>query len=176
MADDGFHEFVIAASPRLLGSARLISRDWHTAEDLVQETLIRVCLRWSTIADHGNATAYAYRTLVRLTRRSGRRLYLSRERPTGGHWELDQVTSAMFRASDDSDGLSDVEAQLARLPSRQRQTIVLRYFADLSVEMTAEVMQCSAGTVKSQTAKGLAVLRERLTTNSQLAPRTGPPR
>lgn len=56
-------------------------------------------------------------------------------------------------------------ARLAALPTRQRQTLVLRYFADLSVETTAEIMQCSTGTVKSQTAKGLSALRKQLSMN-----------
>jgi len=53
-----------------------------------------------------------------------------------------------------------MRAALAAVPPRQRATLVLRYWADLSVEETANVLGCSAGTVKSQTARGLACLRE----------------
>lgn len=157
----GFDDFVVAASPRLLGSARLICGDSQLAEDLVQETLLRVCLHWAKIQKPENATAYAYRILVRLAGRSGRRLYRSREIPTGNVRELETAGPAVSGyALEESDiTRSAVRAQLAALPSRQRQTLVLRFFADLSVETTAEVMQCSVGTVKSQTAKGLATLR-----------------
>lgn len=51
---------------------------------------------------------------------------------------------------------------LAELPVRQRQAVVLRFFDDLSVEAVAQIMGCSAGTVKSQTAKGLTKLRTAL--------------
>ena len=51
---------------------------------------------------------------------------------------------------------------LATLPVRQRQVVVLRFFDDLSVVAVSEVMSCSTGTVKSQSAKGLAKLRQAL--------------
>jgi RNA polymerase sigma factor (sigma-70 family) len=60
----------------------------------------------------------------------------------------------------------DAMAALAALPPRQRAAIVLRHYCDLSVEETAEVLGCSAGTIKSQTARGLATLRTALTTGA----------
>ena len=57
-------------------------------------------------------------------------------------------------------------AALAALPVRQRQVVVLRYFDDLSVDATAEIMGSSTGTVKSQTAKALAKLRDAIGSTS----------
>jgi RNA polymerase sigma factor (sigma-70 family) len=57
---------------------------------------------------------------------------------------------------------ADVRGALAVVPPRQRAVLVLRFWADLSVEQTAEALGCSTGTVKSQTARGLATLREAL--------------
>jgi RNA polymerase sigma factor (sigma-70 family) len=56
---------------------------------------------------------------------------------------------------------------LAALPLRQRQAVVLRYFDDLSVDAVAEIMGSSPGTVKSQSAKGLAKLRAALASDEQ---------
>lgn len=55
-----------------------------------------------------------------------------------------------------------VSEVLRRLSDRQRAAVVLRFLEDLSVEQTAELMNCSAGTVKKLTARALAGLRERL--------------
>lgn len=159
----GFDEFVVAASPQLLGSARLICGDSQLAEDLVQETLVRVCLHWASIRRSESATAYAYRTLVRLAMRSGRRLYHSREVPSGDAQALESVgVSPSATTGQEQDEKSAIREQLRALPLKQRQTLVLRFYADLSVEATAEIMNCSTGTVKSQIAKALASLRQRL--------------
>jgi RNA polymerase sigma factor (sigma-70 family) len=61
--------------------------------------------------------------------------------------------------AEDSDLRRDVLAALARLPRGQRSVVVLRYFEDLTEAQTAEALDCSVGTVKSQTARALAVLR-----------------
>jgi RNA polymerase sigma factor (sigma-70 family) len=52
---------------------------------------------------------------------------------------------------------------LAKMPPRQRAVVVLRYWQDLDVAETAEALGCSEGTVKSQSARGLATLRALLT-------------
>jgi DNA-directed RNA polymerase specialized sigma24 family protein len=56
----------------------------------------------------------------------------------------------------------DLQRALARLPLRKRACVVLRYFADLTEEETAAALGVSVGTVKSQTHKALAQLREDL--------------
>ncbi|MFD0572043.1 sigma-70 family RNA polymerase sigma factor [Kitasatospora gansuensis] len=64
----------------------------------------------------------------------------------------------------------DLRRALAALPSRQRATVVLRYYCDLTVEQTAEAMGCSAGNVKSQTSRGLDALRRSLAGDPFSAP------
>ena len=62
----------------------------------------------------------------------------------------------------DQDAALDVRGALAGLPPRQRATLVLRFYCDLNVDQAAQVLGCSAGTVKNQTAKALAGLRRAL--------------
>jgi len=56
----------------------------------------------------------------------------------------------------------DLRAAVAALPARQRATLVLRFYCDLSVDQCAEVLGCSPGTVKSQTARALDAVRRTL--------------
>jgi RNA polymerase sigma factor (sigma-70 family) len=59
----------------------------------------------------------------------------------------------------DASALTDIRTALGRLPKRQRAVVVLRFFEDLTEAETARVLDCSVGTVKSQTSKALAKLR-----------------
>ena len=85
-------------------------------------------------------------------RRSG---WARRVRPDAG---LPEVAAAAV----DYDAALDVRSALAALPPGQRATLVVRFYCDLSIDQSAQVLGCSAGTVKSQTAKGLEALRRAL--------------
>ena len=65
-------------------------------------------------------------------------------------------------AAVDQDAVLDLRAAVAALPARQRATLVLRFYCDLSVDQSAEVLGCSPGTVKSQTARALDSVRRAL--------------
>ncbi len=71
----------------------------------------------------------------------------------------------------DVDAVLDLRAALACLPPRQRATVVLRYFCDLSVEEAARTLGCSTGNVKSQTARGIDTLRRLLRTRPVASPK-----
>jgi RNA polymerase sigma-70 factor (sigma-E family) len=151
-----FDDFARLGSPRLLGAARLLLGDPQIAEDLTQETLIRVYRSWSSIRVDAAIDSYAYRTLVRLVHRRMRG-FDRREVPTAVVPE--QVAEEVDGGVDGDHRAPWVRACLLELPARQRATLVLRFYADLSVEDTATAMRCSPGTVKSQTAKGLRNLK-----------------
>jgi RNA polymerase sigma factor (sigma-70 family) len=61
-------------------------------------------------------------------------------------------------------GISDsLLGALAEVPPKQRATVVLRYWADLPISEVAATLRCSKGTVKSQAARGLELLRAAVT-------------
>ena len=143
-----FVDFVEAASPRLLTSAWLLTGDPVTAEDLVQETLERVYVRWGKVRGT-NPTAYARRIVTNLHTDWWRKQ--RRELLTGAPPEraISEISSASV----------DLVRVLQQLPTRQRECVVLRHYLDLSERETAETLGVSLGTVKSSTSRGLAGLR-----------------
>ena len=127
------------------------------AEDLLQLTLVRVGRHWESASD--SPAAYARKVLVNLSRDERRR---ARRRP-----REDSIDDA-FSLAAPGDQLAAVVARdameraLRQLPSRQREVVVLRFYADLSIAETAAAMGASEGTVKSYTARALRRMRELL--------------
>lgn len=147
-----FEEFVSTGSDRLLGLALLLTGDRGHAEDLLQEVLERLYVRWAQIEDpHAYARTALARKVTDRWRQRGRR-----PREVGLE---DWHDSAVPDGALDRAERSHVVAALRRLPPRQRAVIVLRYFEDWSEEQIADQLDVSRGTVKSQASKGLATLR-----------------
>jgi RNA polymerase sigma-70 factor (sigma-E family) len=154
-----FEEFVTVRGPRLLRVAWLLTGDAHLAEDLLQTVLAKVWPRWERIAGD-SPEAYVRKAMVNTFASWWQR----RWRGEVPYEVLPDVAAAdVFDAVDLEHSLA---AAIRLLPPRQRAVVVLRYFEDLSVEETAEVLGCRSGTVKSQAAKALATLRGRLTVPS----------
>lgn len=148
-----FIEWVAGHQRQLQRSAYLLTGDLHRAQDLVQEALIKVALRWRRLRE-GNPLAYARQIIVRDNVSWWRRH--RREHPSGGPTDL----AVAREVSSDPDTALVVRRALDRLTPRQRAVLVLRHFDDLTERETAEVLGVSAGTVKSTNATALARLRE----------------
>ncbi len=146
-----FVDFAESASPRLRRTAYLLCGDWHTAEDLVQSALAKVFVSWRKIRRHEAAHAYAMRTLMNCYL-ADRRL----KRPV--EVLTDRLPETAYAAPAPENRLL-VLAALAQLPQKARAVVVLRYWADLSVDETAQVLGCSAGNVRSQSTRALSKLR-----------------
>jgi RNA polymerase sigma-70 factor (sigma-E family) len=145
----GFTEWAAGAQRRLLRSAYLLTGDLHRAEDLVQEALVKVALRWPRLQD-GNPTAYAGTILVRDNISWWRR---KRDIPMSSPQLLGEVSS-------DPEAALVVRRALGRLTPKQRAVVVLRHFDDLTEQDTAAALGVTVGTVKSQNSAALARLRE----------------
>ncbi|WP_067481297.1 SigE family RNA polymerase sigma factor [Actinomadura hibisca] len=155
--DDEFEEFVRARTPALLRSAYLLTGDQHLAEDLVQTALARTHGSWRRLERAGNADAYTRKVMYHLQVRRWRRRRFA-ETPLE-HVPEQARNLAVPDGGDLSDAGVDLRRALLRLAPRQRAVLVLRYFEDRSEADAAALLGCSIGTIKSQSAKGLARLR-----------------
>ncbi|MGB2567694.1 SigE family RNA polymerase sigma factor [Micromonospora citrea] len=151
-----FDSFVRARTPALLRSAYLLTGDQHLAEDLVQSALARTHRSWGRLHDTGNAEAYTRKTMYHLQvswwrRRRVRESVTSELPEPRRHDVTDHASQTSLRIT--------LRGALARLSTKQRAVLVLRFFEDRSEAEAAELLGVTVGTVKSQTSKALAKLR-----------------
>ena len=151
--DDEYREFVLSRLDRLRRIAYLLCRNWHTADDLVSITLTRLYRNWGRARAATSLDAYVRAILTHAwldeQRRPWRREDVT-DRPP------DRAAEVSFSGASDR---AELAALLTALPRRQRAVVVLRFYCDLSVAETAGLLGVSEGTVKSQSARGLEILR-----------------
>ena len=136
--------------------ATLLLDDAGQAEEAVQEAFLRTFVGWRRLRHPEHAGAYLRAAVVNQCRSRGRRR-VSEQR---GNRTLWAGTGDEARSSD-IERAGDVLAVLdavRSLPARQREAVVLRYYADLSEADVAQALGCSLGTVKSQLSKARASL------------------
>ena len=153
--DAEYTEYVTARLSSLRRLAAVLCDDWQRADDLVQGTLIKLYVHWGRVRAADHADAYARAVLVREFVHERRSTWVKRVRLSG------TVTDSPAAVVDHDAGL-DLRAAVAALPARQRATLVLRFYCDLNVDQCAEILGCSPGTVKSQTARALEAVRRML--------------
>jgi RNA polymerase sigma-70 factor (sigma-E family) len=154
-------EFVRENGPALARTAFLLTGDHQLGEDLVQTALAKVVVRWDRVTASGHPGAYVRQTMVRTAIGWRRR-----------RWHAETPVAAVPEASVPEDHAAvDRRDRLRRalltLPPRQRAAVILRFYEDRCESDVATLMGCSVGTVKSQTARGLARLRNELNGDHQ---------
>lgn len=148
-----FVSYVAARRAHLQRIAYLLTGSWSDAEDLVQITLMKLYGAWRRVGVD-QPEAYARTVMLRSYLDERRRGWRRRE------VSVDVLPERPAHAGPSPENVDAVRTAMAQLAPRQRATIVLRYWLDLSVEQTAAELGCSTGTVKSQTAKAMTVLRQ----------------
>lgn len=138
--------------------------DPHRGDDLVQQAITKLYVNWRKVRAADNTDAYTQRILVRV--------FLDERRL---RWSGVSLFAAPPEAAVEPDGRADdratLRAALKQLPRRLSEVLVLRFLFDMSVDDVATVLGCSPGTVKSQTSRGIAAMRELLDTNPLLTPK-----
>ncbi|HVL32400.1 MAG TPA: SigE family RNA polymerase sigma factor [Actinomycetota bacterium] len=154
--DEEFREFFDAEFRPLRRLAYLLTGDWGEAEDLAQETMVRMYRAWSRIQDRERPAAYARTVLVNRHRSLLRRARVETKHAVARHPDI--ATPAIEMGED----ALVVWRALHELPVRERQVLVLRFYEDMPIAEIAEVLGIPIGTVKSLTHRAVGRLRERL--------------
>jgi RNA polymerase sigma-70 factor (sigma-E family) len=164
MGEVGFEEFVSQRGSSLLRYAYLLcGGDPGAAEDLLQDVLERMYRRWHGIREDPEAYARAA-----LANSSANRWRLRSRRVVEAPLDAASPRTVPGHEGDLAERDRVVRA-LALLAPRTRAVLVLRFYEDLTEAQTAAALGCAIGTVKSQTARGLARLRELLPDSDPVA-------
>jgi RNA polymerase sigma-70 factor (sigma-E family) len=150
-----FEELATRRLPAVLRFAAVLTGDRASAEDVVQEVLIRVHQRWDKIGGLDQPELYIRKMIVNEFISSRRKL--PRLVPLGRDSEIDDRVTCDYAARHaERDALL---GELAKLPRRQRAVLVLRYYEGLSDTAIAAILGCAPGTVRSSASRALATLR-----------------
>jgi len=154
-ADHLLTEIYLGEYRSLVRLAVLLLHDVSTAEEVVQEAFIAMHTGWRRLRDTEKALSYLRQAVVNRSRSVLRhRTVVDKNAPKHVPDEPSAEAGAIALLE-----RSAVVAALRRLPDRQREAIVLRYYADLSEADIAATMGISRGAVKSHTARGMAALK-----------------
>jgi RNA polymerase sigma-70 factor (sigma-E family) len=154
---DRFEAFVTDRLDRLLRYATALTCDPHLAQDVVQDVLLRVQDRWSRIEGMHAPEAYV-RRMITNEYLSWRRRRAART-VASTHSTLDALGTPVDDPAGRYAERDAMRHRIARLPRKQRAAILLRYYEDCTDAEIAEVLGCTAGTVRSHISRALATLR-----------------
>jgi len=150
--DSSYTAFVAARRTHLRRVAYAVCGDWHQADDLLQNALVKLYVAWPRVHRDGREEAYARRIIVRANIDETRRPW-RRESP--GLEGYDAAAREPLPVEDRSVLFEALQA----LPIMQRKTVLLRHWLGLTIEETAAELGISTGTVKSHSSRGLEKLK-----------------
>src|SRR5262245_2952723 len=130
---------------KMVRLAWLMTGSRELAEDLVQDAFVHIGAKWASVQ---MPTAYLRVTVTNAVRAHARRESRKHSRP------IERVQPVLPRELDETWHLLD------RLPARERQALVLRFYADLPLTDVADALRCRVGTAKSLVHRGLVRMKE----------------
>ena len=162
-ADEALVALYTAHYRSMVRIAALLLHDTAAAEDVVQDAYVAMHGSWRGLRDPDKALAYLRQAVVNRSRSRLRHLKVAdRHAPPLLPAEATTGTSSAETAAMSTLDREHVMRALRSLPQRQREVLVLRYYADLSEAQIADAMGISTGAVKSHASRGAAALRQTL--------------
>lgn len=160
---------VLRHKNRIYTSIKFLVKDEYLAEDILQETFIRIIdtLRSGRYAEEGKFLPWAMRIARNLCVDHFRKLKRTPTIKTGENQDLFEVLNFSEESSEDrmvrNQSHDRVRNLLDQLPADQREVIILRHYADMSFKQIAELTHCSINTALGRMRYGLINLRKMMT-------------
>src|SRR3954469_18532909 len=169
-ADEALVALYTAHYRSLVRTAALLLRDTPAAEDVVQDAFVAMHSSWRKLRDPDKALAYLRQAVVNRARSRLRHLKVVERKTPAAPAESAQVHGG-YVPSAEHGAMRALErdhvlAAMRSLPNRQREVLVLRYYADMSEAQIADAMGISQGAVKSHASRGIAALRQTMESSS----------
>lgn len=162
--EQGLAALYVDAYPDLVRLAAFLHPQAGAAEDAVQEAYVRVLAKRPNLREPDRLLAYLRAAVVNVCRGAGRHSGVA-QRYLAGPGRFDAVAAgngATDARLGDSFDRHELVMALRSLPARQREVVVLRYYAQFSEAETAAALGIRVGTVKSSAARGLDALAHKL--------------
>ena len=163
LIDVDFDDFYSRGYRRCAALAYALTGSAADGDDLVQEAFSIAYRRWSEIAAYDEPLAWVRKVMVNNAMSRGRRL----RREVRALTRLRSRPAAEVPAIDAAD--RDLWRRVGELPKQQAAAIALHYIDDLSVESIANVLGCSAGTVKTHLSRGRQAVAAQMATAKEAA-------
>ena len=155
LSDKDFKKLLAEAIPHLRAFGRSLSGNADTADDLVQETMLKAWTARDRFIAGTNMRAWTHVIL--------RNVYFSQVRRAKFKGEWDEFSADLLLAEpagqESHIALSDMQRALMQLPAEQREALILMGAGGMTCEEVAEISQCAVGTVKSRVARARVALR-----------------
>jgi RNA polymerase sigma-70 factor (sigma-E family) len=140
--------------PKLAGMLALYCGDRDLAQDLAQDTIVRVVQNWKRVSKMSAPSIWSRRVAINAANSWFRRVAAKRRATQ----HIEGRSPSNYHDPDNASAVA-VRTAIANLPTRQRTVVVLRFYADLPVAEVAQVMGCEQGTVRALTNQAIASLR-----------------
>jgi RNA polymerase sigma-70 factor (sigma-E family) len=157
LTDQQFTEFVIARGPALQRTAWFLAGSRLEGEDLLQQSLVKAYASLRRVRQPEALESYVRKVMTHTAISSGRRLWRQREVSTADPPEPVCRTDPLVVGPPD-----ELWPLILALSTRQRAVVALRFYEDLSIEETAQLLGCSIGAVKRHSARAMDHLRRAL--------------
>jgi RNA polymerase sigma-70 factor (sigma-E family) len=157
-ADEAVTTLYTAHYRSLVRTAAFLLRDVDAAEEVVQDAFVAMHGKWGRLREPHKALAYLRQAVVNRSRSALRRRGVAERYAPPRTSDVPSAESGALAALD----RHAMIAALGELPRRQREVLVLRYYADLSEQQIADAVGISPGSVKSHASRGVAALRRAL--------------